>query len=188
VPWLPRPAADATVRLNARFRAAGVACAALLILSVAVAFAKGRPWDFPPARARTREIPGTQWTIQVPENLAARSDTPGEVTYGLLMEDALIVAITTAPGEAPREAETFLRGRVQEHLEQLGLEASARVDSVDAVVIASARTKTKSGAEYAVWVFWTDDRVVDVEALLASGAPSSWQKVYETLGPRAPPR
>jgi hypothetical protein len=157
-------------------------------LSVAVAFAKGRPWDFPPARARTREIPGTPWTMQIPENLAARSEASGEVTYGVLMEDALVVAITTAPSEAPPEGDTFLRERVKEHLEQLGLEASAHVDTVGAVVLASARTKTRSGAEYAVWTFWTDARVVDVEALLASGAPSSWQKVYETIEPVAPQR
>jgi membrane associated rhomboid family serine protease len=184
VPWLPRPRTEAVDRLNARYRAAGVTCALLLVMSVAVAFAKGHPWDFGPATARTREIPGTRWSVQIPENLAAQEPSPGVVRYGVLREDPLIVEINSSPSEA--QSETFLRERVKEHLKRLEMDANVQVDVGAGADVARARAKAKNGVEYAVWVFWADGRIVDVEALLTPAAPSAWRQAFDAIGPLAP--
>jgi membrane associated rhomboid family serine protease len=186
VPWLPRPHTDAVDRLNARFRAIGVTCAVLLAMSLTIAFAKGRPWDLDPASPQAREIPGTGWTLQIPENLAARSEVPGEVTYGVLHEDPLIVAIHTEPKEASGDLTLLGTLRVQEHLTRLDMEANTHMDTRAGVAVAHARATAKNGVAYAVWVFWTDGRVVDVEALLSPGASSSWRKVFDAMGPLSP--
>jgi membrane associated rhomboid family serine protease len=194
IPWLPRPHTDAVDRLNARFRAIGATCVVLLAMSLAIAFAKGRPWDFEVDSVRGTTIPGTRWTIQIPSNLsphegAASAPDGRQVTYGDAAEDPLVIRIRTSlvPADtASFDAEAVVRERAAAQAKALEVTTTPEMYRRAGTPLSVLHGRSKNWAESAGWVFWTDDRLVEITAVLAPGTSGSWRDRFRAISPTAP--
>jgi hypothetical protein len=171
------------------WRWAGSGAAALMALSLGLAFARGRPWELRAPVLEARAVPALGVGVPVPRGLLPSSTTAETVTFGRRRQDPLVIQAAVFPEDAPVPAEKrreVLR-QTAEAAAARPLERGAQRERAPSVVdlpqgpAYHEALRFPNGARLQVWQLVDGERRLQLIVVQEPGAPAAWDQVPEQI-------
>jgi hypothetical protein len=135
------------------WRPAAHVAGALMASCIAMALARGRPWELRQPALELERLPGAPFTVPVPRGFAMETGG-GAVRYGTLPQDPLLVLCTATLAEAPAPA-----GQPPSH----------------------RREAYPNGVSSDVWSFTFGRHALELEVARLPDLPEVWASVPERI-------